>query len=558
MDKSRGTVHEESVVFFVPATARFRPVLTLPEESKADTLPASTGGRPHSQIPPPKPIRQRPPEWKRAQRAMEQAVNTRKRQSLRVLFVDDDNGIAQMMRSDLPRLGYVTTVCQSPAAALEAARKNVFDAAIVDLKMPGGSGWDVIDFLRENAPETVCVIITGHGDRDDAIRAIRKGAYDFLPKPLSLFEITNVLDRIGEKKALENRNIALQNRLQRVEGRSYLIGDSAPMLRVRRLIDRIAPTDSAVLILGETGTGKEMVARRIHEQSERRNEPFVAVNCGAIPENLVESEFFGHRRGAFTGADANRAGLFEVANGGTLFLDELGELDKGMQVKLLRFLESGEVRRVGDNEPFHVNVRIVCATNRELQQMVQEGNFREDLFFRINTFEIYLPPLRERLDDIPELARHLLARHLRKDSLPANMLPPETIRLLQCHPWPGNVRELANVLEHAAIISDGQSIRPDDLPRSVHKTPNTTSEIPQTRNQAASHSSQNTSFQVAAPPAGNLSTEPRTLRQMEEEMILRTLDKYHGDKPLAAKELGIALKTLYNRLSQIESQRFAG
>ena len=330
------------------------------------------------------------------------------------------------------------------------------------------------------------------------------------------------------------------------------------MLRVRRLIDRIAPTDSAVLILGETGTGKEMVARRIHEQSERRNEPFVAVNCGAIPENLVESEFFGHRRGAFTGADANRAGLFEVANGGTLFLDELGELDKGMQVKLLRFLESGEVRRVGDNEPFHVNVRIVCATNRELQQMVQEGNFREDLFFRINTFEIYLPPLRERLDDIPELARHLLARHLRKDSLPANMLPPETIRLLQCHPWPGNVRELANVLEHAAIISDGQSIRPDDLPRSVHKTPNTNSEIPLARNQAASHSSQNTSSQVAAPPAANLSTEPRTLRQMEEEMILRTLDKYHGDKPLAAKELGIALKTLYNRLSQIESQRFAG
>jgi DNA-binding NtrC family response regulator len=489
---------------------------------------------------------------------MEQAVNTRKRHSLRVLFVDDDNGIAQMMRSDLPRLGYVTTVCQSPATALEAARRNVFDAAIVDLKMPGGSGWDVIDYIRENSPETVCVIITGHGDRDDAIRAIRKGAYDFLPKPLSLFEITNVLDRIGEKKALENRNIALQNRLQRVEGRSDLIGDSAPMLRVRRLIDRIAPTDSAVLILGETGTGKEMVARRIHEQSERRNEPFVAVNCGAIPENLVESEFFGHRRGAFTGADANRAGLFEVANGGTLFLDELGELDKGMQVKLLRFLESGEVRRVGDNEPFHVNVRIVCATNRELQQMVQEGSFREDLFFRINTFEIYLPPLRERLDDIPELAAHLLTRHLRKDSLPPNMLPPETIKLLQSHPWPGNVRELANVLEHAAIISDGQSIRPEDLPRSIQKTPPSSSDFAHGRPLApgnAQHSHTTHNHTTSAAP---LTSEPRTLRQMEEEMILRTLDKYHGDKPLAAKELGIALKTLYNRLSQIESQRFAG
>ena len=491
------------------------------------------------------------PDRSRVDCAMEPAVNTRKRQSLRVLFVDDDNGIAQMMRADLPRLGYATTVCQSPAAALEAIQKNVFDAAMVDLRMPGGSGWDVIDYLREHSPETVCVIITGHGDRDDAIRAIRRGAYDFLPKPLTLFEITNVLDRIGEKKALENRNLALESRLQRVEGRSELIGESGPMLRVHRLIDRIAPTDSAVLILGETGTGKEMVARRIHEQSERRGEPFVAVNCGAIPESLVESEFFGHRKGAFTGADANRAGLFEVANGGTLFLDELGELDKSMQVKLLRFLESGEVRRVGDNEPFHVNVRIVCATNRELQQMVQEGNFREDLFFRINTFEIYLPPLRERLDDIPELARHLLARHLRRDTVPPTMLPPETIRLLQSHPWPGNVRELANVLEHAVILSDGQSIRPEDLPRSIQRG-------------RAAVASEPTPVRVSpvsvAGGAGAVavSGEVRTLRQMEEEMILRVLDKHHGDKPLAARELGIALKTLYNRLSQIESQRFAG
>jgi transcriptional regulator with PAS, ATPase and Fis domain len=277
----------------------------------------------------------------------------------------------------------------------------------------------------------------------------------------------------------------------------------------------------------------------------------VAVNCGAIPESLVESEFFGHRKGAFTGADTNRAGLFEVANGGTLFLDELGELDKSMQVKLLRFLESGEVRRVGDNEPFHVNVRIVCATNRELQQMVQEGNFREDLFFRINTFEIYLPPLRERLDDIPELAQHLLARHLRRDTIPPTMLPPETIRLLQSHPWPGNVRELANVLEHAVILSDGQSIRPEDLPRSIQRG----------RAAVASEPSPVRVSPISVPggPAAVAGAgEVRTLRQMEEEMILRVLDKHHGDKPLAAKELGIALKTLYNRLSQIESQRFAG
>ena len=474
-------------------------------------------------------------------------MSTKKRHSLRVLFVDDEQSIADLMRSELPRMGHNATVRQSPGSAIEAIQKNVFDAAIVDLRMPGGSGWDVIDYLREHSPETVSVISTGHGDRDDAIRAIRMGAYDFLPKPVSLFEITNVLDRIGEKKALQNKTIALESRLQRVEGRSDLIGTSGPMLRVRKLIDKIAPTDSAVLILGETGTGKEMVARRVHEQSDRRNEPFVAVNGGAIPENLVESEFFGHRKGSFTGADSNRAGLFEVANGGTLFLDELGELDKSMQVKLLRFLESGEVRRVGDNESFHVDVRIVCATNRELQQMVTEGVFREDLFFRVNTFEIYLPPLRERLDDIPSLAMHLLARHLKRDSISPDMLPPETVKLLQAHHWSGNVRELANVLEHSVILSDGLTIRPADLPRSIN------------RDVAAAVGAPPDSPTIAmVPPSPMFTSEPKTLREMEEFMILRVLDKYQGDKPKAAKELGIALKTLYNRLSQLNPQRDAG
>jgi len=475
-------------------------------------------------------------------------VSTKKRHSLRVLFVDDEQSIADLMRSELPRMGHNATVRQSPGSAIEAIQKNVFDAAIIDLRMPGGSGWDVIDYLREHSPETVSVISTGHGDRDDAIRAIRMGAYDFLPKPVSLFEIINVLDRIGEKKSLENKTIALESRLQRVEGKSNLIGTSAPMMRVQKLIDKIAPTDSAVLILGETGTGKEMVARRVHEQSERRNEPFVAVNCGAIPENLVESEFFGHRKGAFTGADANRAGLFEVANGGTLFLDELGELDKSMQVKMLRFLESGEVRRVGDNEPFHVDVRIVCATNRELQQMVADGRFREDLFFRVNTFEIYLPPLRERLDDIPTLALHLIARHLKRDYISPDMLPPETIKLLQSHHWSGNVRELANVLEHAAILSDGQVIRPEDLPRSIN------------RDIAAAVGSPAAAPATIAmtPQTSIFSGDPKTLREMEEMMILRVLDKFQGDKPQAAKELGIALKTLYNRLSQMGAQRDAG
>ena len=239
------------------------------------------------------------------------------------------------------------------------------------------------------------------------------------------------------------------------------------MRRVKQLVDKIAPTDSAVLIQGETGTGKELVARRIHELSLRVDGPFVAVNCGALPENLVESEFFGHRKGAFTGADTPRKGLVEVAHCGTLFLDEIGDLDKGMQVMLLRFLESGEIRRVGENEFFHVDVRIVCATNRDLQTMVAEGTFREDLFFRVNTFEIHLSPLRERKEDIPSLARTLIARHLKRAQAPADILSPAALEVLLSHEWSGNVRELANALEHAVILSDGKTILPEHLPASV-------------------------------------------------------------------------------------------
>ena len=464
-------------------------------------------------------------------------MGTKKKHNLRVLFVDDEQSIADLMRSELPRMGHTATVRQTASSAIEAIQVNSFDAAIVDLRMPGGSGWDVIDHLRNHSPETDCVISTGHGSMDDAIRGIRMGAYDFLPKPVSLFEIANVLDRIGEKKALQNKEAVLECQLERVEGRSDLIGESAPMRRVQKLIEKIAPTDSAVLILGETGTGKEMVAKRIHEMSDRADGPFVPVNCGALPEHLVESEFFGHRKGAFTGAESARTGLFEVADGGTLFLDELGELDKSMQVKLLRFLEAGEVRRLGENEPIHVDVRIVCATNRELEQMVSEGSFREDLFFRVNTFEIHLPPLRERLDDIPPLARHLLSRHMKRETVPEDILAPETIQILKAHQWSGNVRELSNVLEHALILSDGNQITPADLPRSVMKS---------LSSGGAPDSSGPVSFQVVSPDA------PATLRDMESQMILRALDKFDGDKPKAAKELGIALKTLYNRLNQMQ------
>ncbi len=452
---------------------------------------------------------------------------------LRILFVDDEQDLRNIMKFELPRMGHEVVLCEDGQAALKALGSQTFDAAIVDLLMPGLSGWDVIEHIKKVSPETEIIISTAHGDMESAIHAVRAGAYDFLRKPCKLFEISATLKRIADKRTLTNKTIALESRLKALEGSPDLIGRTPEMLRVKKLCEKIAPTDSSVLILGETGTGKELVARRIHDLSKRAHMPFVAVNCGALPDNLVESELFGHGKGAFTGADTSRKGLLEVANGGTLFLDELGELDKQMQVKMLRFLESGEVRRVGENEAFHVNVRVVCATNRDLQEMVAEGSFREDLFFRINTFEIHLPALRERKDDIPELARTLIARTLKRRDIPENILSPETLHVLKQHDWSGNVRELANALEHAVIMSDGAEIHPEDLPLAILK---------------------HADLGMIKPATLEMPQHPKTLREIEMDVIYQVLDKHQGDKPKAALELGIALKTLYNKLNGDQSK----
>jgi DNA-binding NtrC family response regulator len=315
-----------------------------------------------------------------------------------------------------------------------------------------------------------------------------------------------------------------------------LIGETPAMQQVRRLIDTIAPTDASVMILGETGTGKELVARSLHEKSRRADRAFIPVNCGALPENLVESELFGHRKGAFTGADTHRKGLFEVANGGTLFLDEVGELDKSVQVKLLRFLESGEIRRVGENEPFRVDVRVLCATNRALREMVANELFREDLFFRINTFEIYLPPLRERKHDIAALANHLLTRHAARRGLTESAITPESIELLAGHEWPGNIRELANMIERATILAGNSPILPEHLPTQLP--------IRSKSHQSAGSPLGGPHFQI---PEGN-----PTLRDIEMKYIQTILEKHNGNKPAASRELGISLKTLYNKINQLQ------
>lgn len=458
---------------------------------------------------------------------------------LRVLFVDDEAMIREVVKIELPRMGHEVTVCDGGQAALQAIDQNTFDAAIVDLRMPGIDGWQVVDHLKAVSPETQVIIHTAHGDLNEAIQAVRRGAHDFLQKPCKLFDIQTALQRVVEKRSLTNKTIALESRLKSVEGPADLIGDSSQMQRVRMLIDRIAPTNSNVLVLGDTGTGKELAARRIHDLSQRVHQPFVAVNCGALPENLVESELFGHRKGAFTGADSNRKGLIEVANGGTLFLDELGELDKNVQVKLLRFLESGEVRRIGENDAFHVDVRVVCATNRPLQDMVDEGRFREDLFFRVNTFEIRMPRLRDRIDDVVPLAEHLIYRFHRKRGILPAKLTTEAIVALKAHDWKGNVRELANAVEYALALCDGMRINATDLPDSVRGSVDRDREAKATGD-------------VWSP------TEAKTLRDIEMDVIYRVLEKHRGDKPRTANELGIALKTLYNKLNQYEVRLHVG
>ena len=389
--------------------------------------------------------------------------------------------------------------------------------------MPGLNGIQVIERAKELSPETEAVVLTGKSSLDTAVAALRQGAFDYLTKPCKLVELESLLSRIAQKRELTNQYRALKQRLSRIEGNMNLVGSNESMERVRQLIAKVAPTHSTVLILGETGTGKELVARALHDQSLRADKPFVPVNCGALPETLIESELFGHRKGAFTGADEHRVGLFEVAQGGSIFLDEIGELPKAMQAKLLRVLESGEIRRIGDNESRQIDVRAICATHRNLSEMVEDGDFREDLMYRINTFEIQLPPLRLRIDDVPELAEHLYRRFKPAAGADQEPFTPEAIRLLKSHSWPGNVRELANVIEHATILCDAPPISVEHLPRSFNARG------------------------VRMPDLG-----PVSLRDLEMHAILQSLDRHDGNKAVAAEELGVSLKTLYNKLNQAQ------
>ncbi|GAB5403637.1 MAG: sigma-54 dependent transcriptional regulator [Aureliella sp.] len=443
---------------------------------------------------------------------------------LHILFADDEESLQDLMKTELPMMGHRVTVCADGKSAVREAEKATYDCLLVDLDMPGMHGIEVIRRVREISPETEAVVLTGKESLETAVAAMRHGACDYMTKPCRLKDLQGVLGEIAKRRKNVKQFYATKRKRENNQQSSQLIGSHPSMQAVKTLVSRVAPTQSTVLIRGETGCGKELVARSVHDESLRADGPFVAINCGALPENLIESELFGHRKGAFTGADAPRDGLFATASGGTIFLDEIGELPLGMQAKLLRVLESGDIRRVGDNEAFKVDVRVVCATHRDLEQMVEDGEFREDLMFRINTFEVHIPTLRERSTDIPELAAHLFGRFRDADIQPDQLFTDEAMAELVNHVWPGNVRELANVIEHASILCETPPIEREHLPK--HFTDR------RLRKELRSMG-------------------PISLKELEFTAIQEAVTRHHGNKQAAAEELGISLKTLYNKLNQL-------
>ena len=481
---------------------------------------------------------------------------------LRVLFVDDERSLQEFMRTELPRLGHDVVVCPNGTTALQAIAAHTFDIAILDIRMPDMTGIDVLQRLKQVSPDTDAVMMTGYASEESMVQAMRLGACDYLRKPCKMSEIEAVLLRAADKKRLKSKAAALEARVQAAEGPGGLIGGSPAMQPVLQFVEKFAPTDARILITGETGTGKEVVARAVYTHSRRAEMPFIPVNCGALSNTLVESQLFGHKKGAFTGADRDHKGFFEVANGGTLFLDELGELDINVQAKLLRFLEAGEIQRLGENQPIIVDVRVICATNKNLKQMVAERRFREDLLFRLNQFPIHLPPLRDRKQDIPGLAVHLLARTAKRPpEMVADLLTPEAVQTMLAYDWPGNVRELANAMDYAWIVCGGRPVGPDHLPQDVRAGRSGGYAMPQQQGYGPPATIPLTpqyppmpGYAVASPlPPPDAPT--KTLADIEMEYILQTYAKNKFNKQRTADELGISLKTLYNKLHKYEEER---
>jgi DNA-binding NtrC family response regulator len=437
---------------------------------------------------------------------------------LRLLIVDDDESLRQMLARRFQRLGMAVTEAVDGEEALAKAGNTAYDVALLDLHMPGMDGIELLGRLKALRPEMEAIMLTAHGSIETAIQAMRQGAYDYLTKPFQLPELEIHVQKAREKVRLARRERQWVEQLRYESPRYRLVGSG--LQRVLRLIEKVAPTDSTVLVRGASGTGKELVARALHLNSPRRERPLVTINCAALQETLLESELFGHEKGAFTGALQAKPGLFEVAEGGTLFVDEIAEMAAGLQAKLLRVLEDGHYRRVGGTQETHADVRVVAATNKPLEEEMKAGRFREDLYYRLAVVTIELPPLRERPQDIPELVEHFLTT--RPVGPTRCRIDPEAAAALAQYGWPGNVRELANVLERAQILAEDHAITLDDLPDSV----------------------------VDAAPLAAAGGDPEHLREVERRHVLEVLQEHKGNKVQAARVLGISRRALYRLIAK--------
>jgi two-component system response regulator PilR (NtrC family) len=388
----------------------------------------------------------------------------------KILVVDDEQSLREVLSIMLKRTGYAVTSVADGEEAIELLNRDIFDLVITDLRMPKIDGLEVLRAAKSASPETVVLIITAFASADSAVEAMKQGAYDYLTKPFQVDEVQLIIRNALEKRRLTTENILLKREMASQSSFAQLVGQSDAMQKVFDIVRKVADSKSNVLICGESGTGKELVARAIHYNSSRNPMPFVAVNCSAVPETLLESELFGHMKGSFTGAISNKAGLFEVANGGTIFLDEIGDTTPTIQVKLLRVIQEREFRRVGGNQDVKVDVRIVAATNKDLEKAVADGSFREDLYYRLDVIPIRLPPLRMRSGDIPLLVNHFLERFSKESGKPQPVLSSEAMHVLLAHEWRGNVRELENLIERVVAFSTGGTVTDADVQGWLHRS----------------------------------------------------------------------------------------
>jgi two-component system, NtrC family, response regulator AtoC len=451
-------------------------------------------------------------------------------ESAKILVVDDDPDIVAILDELLKKEGHQVTTCATGAAAVAVGREEPFDVVVVDIRLPDLDGLAVLRAFQEISPDAAVIVATAFGTVETAIQAIKTGAYDYIPKPFKLDEVRIVVRRALERKRLLQENRRYRRELQGKYRLENVVGASGPMLEIFKTVARVAPTRSTVLIEGESGTGKELIARTIHYNSDRAQDAFVTVDCGALPETLLESELFGHERGAFTGATALKRGLFEVARGGTCFLDEIGDMSSAVQSRLLRVLQEHEIKRVGGTESIRVDVRVIAATNKHLETLVKAHTFREDLFYRLSVVTITLPPLRERPDDIPLLAEFFLRKFSHEAEKRVERIAPEAMALLTAYSWPGNVREIEHVIERAVVLTQNPTLLPQDLPP-----------------------------ELQPPPGGKPITDAQVLplREIERRHLLFALERAKGNRKRAAEWLGVTRRTLY-RMAARHGIKLAG